>query len=418
MGKSKGRRSEGRSAATEDEYTSDSGSLISSAPGHIERSRLKDLGSFEEEDGDKSLAELIDLLSEKRASAREYGLNQLIKTFTTSVPRESLSSNYETLFMYLSQCLKKGTSAEIMLACQTLSLACVTLGADLPESAHTDMSPALELLAKNHGSDAVRAAAIYALAMLVFIADVHEDVIVDQLEKWAKASSAPGPLTRVAALEGWGLLATTLPENYVVGTLMKRDLSGLIKLLQDEDLDVRIAAGENVALLSHLRHSELSAGRGETEEDAKLDADMEKVAQLVSEMAMESDRRVSKKERTRQRTNFKSLSKAVNGEWAPEVTLKIGKLTLAFSTWADILRLNAFRDALGPGFQVHFERNELLHEIFSVETAGCEAAKLTPLQKRLFLSKSSELRKAQDRNMAMHRSDSLARRMEMLAHDD
>lgn len=51
---------------------------------------------------------------------------------------------------------------------------------------------------------------------------------------------------------------------------------------------------------------------------------------------------------------------------APE-TISIKSQKFTFDTWAEIKQLNALRECLGTGFHVHFETNDLLHEIFGVQ---------------------------------------------------
>jgi hypothetical protein len=57
----------------------------------------------------------------------------------------------------------------------------------------------------------------------------------------------------VAACAGWGLVATTVEGNWLSTTGFRRFLPLFRDLLEHESLSVKIAAGENIALLCEAR---------------------------------------------------------------------------------------------------------------------------------------------------------------------
>lgn len=57
----------------------------------------------------------------------------------------------------------------------------------------------------------------------------------------------------VAALSGWGLLATTISRVYVATQMMVQHLRTFRELLASSDMEVRVEAGENLALLHESR---------------------------------------------------------------------------------------------------------------------------------------------------------------------
>ena len=56
-----------------------------------------------------------------------------------------------------------------------------------------------------------------------------------------------------AALSGWGLLATTVSRSFVATHMTRKHLRVLRELLDSSDMDVRMEAGENLALLHESR---------------------------------------------------------------------------------------------------------------------------------------------------------------------
>lgn len=69
-----------------------------------------------------------------------------------------------------------------------------------------------------------------------------------------------------AALSGWGLLATTVSRSWVATRMTKQHLRVFRDLLGSSDMDVRIEAGENLALLHESRIILGLAGGGAREE--------------------------------------------------------------------------------------------------------------------------------------------------------
>ena len=73
------------------------------------------------------------------------------------------------------------------------------------------------------------------------------------------------------------------------------------------------------------------------------------------------------------------------------------------------------RAYLAEAFQSHLQSNELLHEVFRFQPSGEPEERLTPIEKRLFRSKSSsdvrdrtELRKKERSQMSTYKHGSLA----------
>lgn len=85
----------------------------------------------------------------------------------------------------------------------------------------------------------------------------------------------------------------------------------------------------------------------------------------------------------------------------PRESFVLKKQRFEFSSWREIFQLDVFRTMLGKGFQDHFEKNDLLHQIFNVridETAAHYT--MSAAEKRQLLSPSSSIAKTrtQDRS--------------------
>ncbi|EFN57609.1 hypothetical protein CHLNCDRAFT_142687 [Chlorella variabilis] len=152
----------------------------------------------------------------------------------------------------------------------------------------------------------------------------------------------------------------------------------------------------------------------EEEEVDSLEAIVERMRDLAKNRGHAS--RLNKGDRATSRGTFRDLLAIIEGEYVPEQKIKLrhGDLLLV-SGLPDNIRLNYLRAYLADAFQSHLQSNELLHEVFHFQPAVEPEEKLTPLEKRMFRSKSScdvrdrtELRRQERSQMANYRHGSLA----------
>ena len=94
--------------------------------------------------------------------------------------------------------------------------------------------------------------------------------------------------------------------------------------------------------------------------------DLNALIAKLSALATDSSRFRGKKERATQRKSFRDILRTVEDGDVPDEQLKIEKSRHSFSGWAHIKQLNAVRDVLGKGLNVHFGQNETLRDIFDL----------------------------------------------------
>ncbi|CAN0003259.1 unnamed protein product [Ectocarpus sp. 12 AP-2014] len=216
--------------------------------------------------------------------------------------------------------------------------------------------------------------------------------------------------------------------------MTKQHLRVFRELLSSPDMDVRMEAGENLALLHESRiilglvgggeggsadwsgggggAAEAAQGGGEEEEEEEEEeekdegdqddddgaAEMEAMdltvlwEEVVEEMKgfiTDSSKKLSRETKKQQRRTFRQLFATIGENEPPEevVSLQNGSLTVA--DWAHIKQLNALRSCLQSGFQTQMQSNELLREILGVSKWGGTGGE------KPFYSKNSEVRKQQ-----------------------
>ena len=128
---------------------------------------------------------------------------------------------------------------------------------------------------------------------------------------------------------------------------------------------------------------------------------MDEVKQRIAELSVESSHHRSKQAKKEQRSNFRDFNNTIVDDESPEeiVNWRGGKLTL--NSWKEIIQLNFVRHCLQGGFQIQLMTNETLHGVFGATFNA--SGGLNQLEKRLYMSKTSEAAKAADKAMAKQR---------------
>jgi hypothetical protein len=136
-------------------------------------------------------------------------------------------------------------------------------------------------------------------------------------------------------------------------------------MLESSDNNVRIASGENIALIFETMRLFTKDDDDTITTTTKLEYDnMDGLMHTLKDLSIESSRYKSKNERIEQKSVFREVFKSVEQNERPKQDIKIGNRTLVFKGWAKILVFNAFRKSLGQGLQFHLKSNSLVKDIF------------------------------------------------------
>jgi hypothetical protein len=188
----------------------------------------------------------IEELSEKRGSTRESALAKLIRALSTQYLQEVVSSKMETIVTILRKLLKRD-GQESILAAKALSLLWITCG-DSPEVFEETVKTLKECV--KNSSNEMKAESMSALAMITFLEELPNATVVellDYIQSVIETREIPAELLQ-AALDAYGLLylkAVSRPDRDEFNVILDRHM----ELLEAEELDIRISAGENIALL-------------------------------------------------------------------------------------------------------------------------------------------------------------------------
>lgn len=342
----------------------------------------------EEEDADDEsragalegqLHQALEDLTEKRTSVRVEALRVMKKNMEGSpgILLQFLESRKDTVYHELLRQVKKGVDEELIISMQTLGSFVITLGLEVEElDLPKTLFPFLKFQITDEAqSPAARSAACELLAISCFIGVESEsdtmtylDFFHSLFQKERKNKNYGGVWEELLA--GWGLLATTISPSSLHHDLLPKCLTYFGSFLENDDLNVRIMAGENIAFLIENARSYLSTEEEEFELEwlsDEVETDVRGLVDQIQSFSQERNRHVSKKESLKQRSGFKEIYKSIESGFAPETKLTMNHQHVVFETWRKIKQYHALRDVLGQGFQAHFLNNELLPQIFGIK---------------------------------------------------
>jgi len=129
------------------------------------------------------------------------------------------------------------------------------------------------------------------------------------------------------------------------------------ELLDSSDVDLRITAGETIAVLHEVAR--------DCDEDFEVDI-MDYLCEKLKLLATDSQKFRAKKDRKQQRSSFRDILKAVEHGEPPSEIVKFGRERLVIDSWCRKRHYDAFCQVLGSGMNLHLTVNELLRDIFEL----------------------------------------------------
>jgi len=207
-----------------------------------------------------------------------------------------------------------------------------------------------------------------------------------------------GPSTDVlhlhsAALSTWSLLLTVLPAQHIY-KLSQIHVGGLVQLLDSTDVDVRIGAGEAIALIyegarqydEDFGFADSGSGDDERSDGGAASPSLDQVDDLclkLRQLATDSNKYRAKKDRKQQRSSFRDILRAIEENESPEIRVKFGREVLDIDSWSCKQQYDSLCQVLGSGMNLHLAQNELVREIFGLGGALLQedAANLNKVKK-------------------------------------
>jgi len=159
-----------------------------------------------------------------------------------------------------------------------------------------------------------------------------------------------------AAVSGWSLLLS-LQSPGEVSRIADPAIRKLSSLLSSGDVEVRITAGEAIALVLEFAY------------DYDEDFEPENLTELIAtlkQLATDSTKSRSKKDRKEQRSSFRDILRTVEEGHSPSERVKFGQEVLFLDSWYKKLQYDWFCKLLGSGMNLHLSANYMIREIFEL----------------------------------------------------
>lgn len=336
------------------------------------------LGLDEEEDISEQnhledkLEELIDGTSQKSANGRKTCLEGLRAAFAKKYLPEFVQKRKATLADCCERCLRRGKGEEQGAAALLSVLVYIQLGASVEtEDVFASIKPILlTTLQDSSASSKARRSCALALGIGSFIAPGDYETLkscMSALENIFRQSyfkgdgSSPTHSPEVnklhcAALSAWTLLLSIMSAR-VVEEMIDSHLPKLPQLLESDDLNLRIVAGEAIALFYELAREEDEEFCGD---------DIDELLVKLKELATDSNKYRAKKDRRQQRSSFRDIMRTIETGESPDELIKFGQESIDLDSWVRRRQYSALREVLGSGTNTHLKENSLLREIFGL----------------------------------------------------
>ncbi|XP_018602557.1 interferon-related developmental regulator 1 [Scleropages formosus] len=349
-----------------------------------------------QEDLHYKLQEYIDGTMDKSAKTRQSALDSLKTALATKILYDFILERRMTITDGIERCLKKGKGDEQRAAASLACLLCIQLGSGLEsEELFKSLKPIFRnILTDGTANVQARQACAASLGICSLIAendtlDVY--ATMECLESLFSKSYTRDDGTRVAlspqttvlhtqALLAWALLLT-ICSGTEVRRLLNKHLPKLPSLLECDDVNMRIAAGETIALLFELARD--------------LDAEFEyenlgMLCAMLSSLATDCNKHRAKTDKRKQRSVFRDVLRAVEeGDFQTE-TIRFGTERMYINSWVRKRMYDTFREYVGSGMNYHLQANEFIRDVFQlgpplmVDSAALKAMKFSRFERHLY----------------------------------
>ncbi|XP_056605307.1 interferon-related developmental regulator 1 isoform X1 [Triplophysa dalaica] len=359
----------------------------------------EDAGESEEmtqEDFQYKLKVYIDSTVDKSAKTRQGALDGLKTAMATKILYEFISERRMTITDSIERCLKKGKGVEQSAAASLACLLCIQLGSGIEsEEVFKTLKPVFKTIL-NDGTANIQARQACATSLGLCSLVAEDDIMdvygtMESFETLFTRSYVREDGTRPSvnpqttqlhtnALLSWALLLTICPGNHI-RAITEKHLSKLPRLLENDEVNMRIAAGETIALLFELIR--------DVDPDFEYD-DWEPLCEKLNALATDCNKHRAKTDKRKQRSVFRDVLKAVeDGDFQTE-TIRFGTERMVIDSWVRKRMYDIFREFVGSGMNYHLQANEFIRDVFElgppmlIDSAALKAMKSSRLERHLY----------------------------------
>ncbi|XP_058832588.1 interferon-related developmental regulator 2 isoform X2 [Topomyia yanbarensis] len=390
---------------SDDELSNDAGSVYSyqsekSADAYNNNGDADSGGPLETGSGlekyEEKLLQAIENASDKSLQTRINAFQAINEILVHHYIPDFIDDRKMTLMDAIEKSIKKGKGSEQAWAARIIPLLVIQLdGADDINELIKVLKPVLLATAQDTATSYdARAKCCMALGLLNFLASDDPGDLLPMMKSfesifsgsYLKGDSTPSTAgvdaaaLHSSALSAWALLLTQIPSGDLV-TLVNSNNSlipsirKLTGMLQSPHLEVRMAAGETLALI-------LESGRSHDEDF--LNDELDNLIEATQKLATDAHKYRAKRDRKVQRATFRDVHRYLEEDISPEISIKFGKETLLLDTWSLHHQYICLRNALGFGMNVHLSENGFLRDVLQL------GAKMDELERNSKMAKAEK----------------------------
>lgn len=345
-----------------------------------------------------------------RFTDRESGFTTLKRVFSHEVATNFLASKMETLLDAIRSGIKRNSNEnEARLACEFSTLFFINIQLT-DENLFKEFSNLFRDIILHEIDPSLQIAALRALAICsYFLTDdpySSRDCCLFFEDLFSKQMSDLLPEVVNEAMIQWGAAAAQLPTSIFL-EISLRVTPLFKKLLRSDNIEWRMACGENLALIIEVLREERLVD-DDTSDDSFDNEDalhavmsngdlnnLNELSEQFEHLSTRPTRGFSKKNRARQRSAFREIVRSVQNGELPNEKLAFGVEEIAFTGWREIKQLNLVRTILGEGLHIHFQFNNSIRHLFGFQPVEApfffddeRIIKLTPGQREHARSES------------------------------
>ncbi|CAI4222113.1 unnamed protein product [Auanema sp. JU1783] len=307
-----------------------------------------------------ALVEHIDNASHKTISIRVAAVRQLLAAFSRYYLPDFVSKWKVTLVDLATKFIKK-TDDECSLGCNLLAQIALQTGNDISSLIEEPISLLRSIAADDTRSSVLRSRACLSIAVTSSLSCEDDVSIRENLKAlkqcWStKKLNSQDTTLFTLALPCWALMLREVDLNEVSAALS--DYSKLTSFLGATQVENRIAAGETIAFIYELMR--------EGSNPNYRFANHGQMIEVLDELASESSKVKSKKERRTLRYSFRQIHAYIVHDEAPNITIKFNKQNLVLDTCESKVIYDLCCEVLHGGMMHHLASNEILRDIFDL----------------------------------------------------
>jgi len=341
-------------------------SEVSTVQGDVEDG-VDETSEIEQFEG--KLKDAIELASQKSAAGRVKALDAICTGFLKRYYPDFVENQQMTICDLVERSLKKGKGAEVEVAAKLSILLALQLND--PEDVYKELKTLMtQIVNDKTANPAARASVAVSLAGLCFLGGGEMAEVVSTMAvlegifsaSYAKAEwTLPSFPPEVAALHSaclaaWSLLLT-LQSSGEVFRIANTNIKKLEGLLLSNDVDLRITAGESIALILEFAY--------DYDEEFEPEG-LNELIESLKQLATDSNKSRSKKDRKEQRSSFRDILRGVEEGDPPNEKVKFGQEVLYLDCWFKKIQYEWFCKVLGSGMNLHLSSNFMLREVFEL----------------------------------------------------